>query len=116
MTIGKAWTGINLVKKLKSTLESSKYTSIFNYETFDLWTKGQILEPINEMIELQSTSLRKLEDSIFTLKNQIQETQNPAFVILLETQLKRLEIQRKPLESMQDQWKGVGAKIIVGKF
>lgn len=116
MTIGKAWSGINLVKKLKKTLEQSKYTTIFNYTTFDTWTKSQILEPINEIIELLSTSLRNLDDAISGLRKQISKTPNPALSIPLETQLKRLEMQRKPLESMQDQWRGVGAKIVVGKF
>lgn len=116
MTIGKAWSGINLVKKLRKTLENSKYTSIFNYTTFDTWTKSQILEPINEMIELLNTSLKKLDKTIVQIKKQIGETLEPALSIPLETQLKRLEMQRKPLESMQDQWRGVGAKIVVGEF
>ena len=116
MTIGKAWSGINLVKKLRKTLENSKYATIFKYKTFDTWTKSQILGPINEMIELLSTSLKKLDETIISLRKQIEKTPEPALSIPLETQLKQLEMQRKPLESMQDQWRGVGAKIVVGKF
>ncbi len=66
MTIGKAWSGISLVKKLRKTLENSKYATIFNYTTFDTWTKSQILEPINEMIELLNTSLKKLDETIIS--------------------------------------------------
>jgi hypothetical protein len=116
MTIGKAWDGINLVKKLKTALEKSKYSDIFNYDTFDTWTRSQILEPINEMMELLGTGLEKLDTTIVDLRRQIETTKIPEYSIPLETQLKRLEMQRKSFVTMQDQWKGIGARIAVGKF
>jgi len=113
MTVGKAWTGINLSKKLKTTLTGSKYKDVFNFTTFSTWTKNQLLEPINEMIELLSTSLARLDVSISELQSQIVSTKDPSFRIPLETQRKRLQSQRLTFLSLQDQWKGVGAKLVI---
>ena len=104
MTTGKAWLSVSLVKKLKKQLEKSKYSQIFNYGTFDKWTRSQILEPINDMVKLLDYTLKKHDEATESLKKQISQTDKPELSIPLETQLKRLELQRKPFESMQNQW------------
>jgi hypothetical protein len=55
-------------------LQSSFFKDIFNYETYKVWSKNQILEPINDIISLSNTSVLRLEDSIKNLENQIKNT------------------------------------------
>lgn len=114
-TIWKARITIWLINKLRITLLHSKFNNIFSFSTYNLWTKNQILEPINNIISLINTSLEKLQKTISNLELQINKT-DKSLTWAMEVQLFRLKEQENKFLITQKQWAWIWAKIVLQDF
>jgi len=114
-TIWKAWLAIWLKNKLKFTLSNSKFKDIFNFTTYNLWTKNQVLEPINEIIFLLNSAYEKLQKTIIDLENQIKIT-DKSLIWPMEIQLIRLKKQEEKFLIIKRQWAWIWSKIVLQDF
>lgn len=87
-------------KKLKSILQSWKYSEIFNYNLFNSWVRTQIIQPLMWIETLLSTNIEIINNSLKEIELQIQNTTETSHVWPLELSKKRQEI---TLESLKTQ-------------
>ncbi len=89
---------VDATRKLRETLESSKYRDIFNFVKYGGWVKTQILEPIESILLLLEKNRDILKSTIVSLENQIIETSDSTLRGPLTLQKDRFEMQVESFE------------------
>jgi hypothetical protein len=89
---------VDASKNLKTTLEKSKYSTIFNFRKYQNWVKREILEPIENIIALLEANKILLLESIDHIEKEIEKTKDSSLKNPLKLQKKRLEIQIESFE------------------
>ena len=77
-------------KKLKSIVENSKFSEIFEYETYNNWLKKQILKPLISIHNLLVINVRNLKKQIIEIDKILKKETDPRKTWPLELSKKRI--------------------------
>lgn len=77
-------------KKLKNIVENSKFSEIFEYETYNNWLKKQILKPLISIHNLLVINVRNLKKQIIEIDEILKKETDPRKTWPLELSKKRI--------------------------
>jgi bifunctional pyridoxal-dependent enzyme with beta-cystathionase and maltose regulon repressor activities len=83
---------------LKNEINSSRYSDMFQFETYHGWIKKQISKPLEDILSLLEKNKNVLEKTYEDIAQQIKNTEKIELQAPLKLQNKRVKIQLKQLE------------------
>lgn len=101
-------------KKLRNTLESSQYKSVFNFDTYTGWIRTQIILPLRDIRDLLTQNHLLLSTTIDALEKEMQRLHDAPrenALIPKASSLAALEAQKLRLERQREIFEKHGAQI-----